>query len=102
MEALRAHTLAHGLLLALYSDRHGIFRVNAKEAESGDGLTEFGRVAERLRIELIQAKSAQAKGRVERANLTCQDRLIKDMRLEGISTIAEAQAYTSKFLESVP
>ena len=98
MEALRAHTLAHGLPLALYSDRHGIFRVNAKEAESGDGLTEFGRVAERLRIELIQAKSAQAKGRVERANLTCQDRLIKDMRLEGISTIAEAQAYTSKFI----
>ena len=71
--ALKAHVLTHGLPLAFYSDRHGIFRVNAKEAASGDGLTEFGRVAERLRIELIQASTPQAKGRVERANQTLQD-----------------------------
>ena len=74
LSALRAHVLAHGVPLAFYSDRHGIFRVNAKEAESGDGLTEFGRVAERLRVELIQAATPQAKGRVERANQTLQDR----------------------------
>lgn len=60
--ALRAHVLAHGVPLAFYSDRHGIFRVNAKQAQSGDGYTEFGRVAERLRIELIQATTPQAKG----------------------------------------
>ena len=68
LSALRAH----GVLLAFYSDRHGIFRVNAKEAESGDGLTEFGRVAERLRVELIQAATPQAKGRVERATRPCR------------------------------
>ncbi len=45
LAALKAHILAHGRPIALYSDRHGIFRVNAKEAATGDGKTEFGRVA---------------------------------------------------------
>ena len=96
--ALRGHVLAHGVPLALYSDRHGVFRVNAKEAASGDGLTEFGRVAERLRVELIQATTPQAKGRVERANQTLQDRLIKEMRLRGVSDIAAAQAFAPEFI----
>ena len=99
LQALEAHVLAHGLPLAFYSDRHGIFRVNAKEAQGGDGLTEFGRVAERLRIELIHAATPQAKGRVERANQTLQDRLIKEMRLAGVSSIGEAQAFADGFLE---
>ena len=59
----RACILAHGRPLALYSDRHGIFRVNIKEAESGDGKTAFGRVVERLGIEPINANTPQAKGR---------------------------------------
>lgn len=96
--ALRAHVLAHGRPLAFYSDRNGIFRVNAKEAESGDGLTEFGRVAQRLKIEPIQASTPQAKGRVERANQTSQDRLIKEMRLRGISDIPAAQAFAREFV----
>src|ERR1019366_1943890 len=83
LEALRAHVLSHGRPLALYSDRHGIFRVNAKEAVSGDGLTEFGRVVERLGIASIQASTPQAKGRVERSNQTLQDRLVKEMRLQN-------------------
>jgi len=99
LSALRAHVLAHGVPLAFYSDRHGIFRVNAKEAESGDGYTEFGRVAERLRIELIQATTPQAKGRVERANQTLQDRLIKEMRLRGVSDMAGAQTFSREFIE---
>jgi transposase len=70
LTALRSHVLAHGRPLAFYSDRHGIFRVNAKEAASGDGKTEFGRVAERLAIESIHARTPQAKGRVERSNQT--------------------------------
>ncbi len=47
LEALRGHVLEHGRPLAFYPDRHGIFRVNAKDAQSGDGKTEFGRVADR-------------------------------------------------------
>lgn len=98
LEALRGHVLEHGCPLALYSDRHGIFRVNAKDAASGDGKTEFGRVSERLGIEPIHALTPQAKGRVERANQTLQDRLVKEMRLLGISTMAAAQAYAPTFM----
>ena len=49
LETLRAHVLEHGCLLAFYSDRRGIFRVNAKDAQRGDGKTEFGRVSARQR-----------------------------------------------------
>ena len=96
--ALKDHVLAHGCPAAFYSDRHGIFRVNAKDAASGDGKTELGRVSERLRIELINALTPQAKGRVERANQTLQDRLVREMRLRGISSIEEAQAFTPAFI----
>ena len=98
LEALRAHVLAHGCPLAFYSDRHGIFRVNAKDAQSGDGKTEFARVCDRLRIEPIQALTPQAKGRVERANQTLQDRLVKEMRLLGVSTLEAAQAFAPGFI----
>lgn len=98
VEALKRHVIAHGAPLAFYSDRHGIFRVNAKDAASGDGKTEFNRVTERLQIVQICAHSPQAKGRVERANQTLQDRLIKDMRLEGISSIAQAEGFLPKFI----
>ena len=99
LEALRAHVLTYGRPFALYSDRHGIFRVNAKDVAGGDGRTEFGRVAERLGIELICATTPQAKGRVERANQTLQDRLVKEMRLEGISSMEEAQAFAPRFMD---
>ena len=98
VEALKRHVIAYGAPLAFYSDRHGIFRVNAKDAVSGDGKTEFNRVSERLQIEQICAHTPQAKGRVERANQTLQDRLIKDMRLEGISSITQAEAFLPDFI----
>jgi transposase len=98
LAALRDHVLTHGRPLAFYSDRHGIFRVNAKDAASGDGKTEFGRVVERLKIGLIHALTPQAKGRVERANQTLQDRLIKEMRLCNISSMQEAQAFLPSFI----
>lgn len=95
---LRAHILAHGLPLALYSDRHGIFRVNAKDLETGDGQTTFNRVTARLGIEQICATTPQAKGRVERANQTLQDRLVRELRLAGISDMAAAQAFLPDFV----
>ena len=93
LETLRSHVLEHGRPLAFYSDRHGIFRVNAKDSRSGDGKTEFGRVAERLGITPTHALTPQAKGRVERANQTSQDRLVKEMRLRGIASIEAANAF---------
>ena len=98
LQTLRASVLAHGCPLAFYSDRHGVFRVNAKDAQSGDGKTEFGRVAERLDIALIYAMTPQAKGRVERANRTMQSRLLLELRLRNISTIADANAYLPEFI----
>ena len=98
LDGLRDHVLAHGGPLAFYSDRHGIFRVNAKDAQSGDGKTEFGRIVERLDIALINALTPQAKGRVERANQTLQDRLIKEMRLRNISSIDTANSFLPSFI----
>jgi transposase len=98
LEALRDQVLTHGRPLAFYSDRHGIFRVNAKDAESGDGKTEFGRVVARLEIGLINALTPQAKGRVERANQTLQDRLVKEMRLRNICSMEEGQAFLAEFM----
>lgn len=98
LQALHAHILAHGVPLALYSDRHGIFRVNAKDVDRGDGLTAFGRVAERLGIEQICALTPQAKGRVERANQTLQDRLVKELRLARIDDLAAAARFLPGFM----
>jgi transposase len=98
LSAVRDQVLTHGRPLAFYSDRHGVFRVNAKDAASGDGKTEFGRVVERLGIGLINALTPQAKGRVERANQTLQDRLIKEMRLSNIDSIEAARAFLPGFI----
>ncbi|STW80915.1 Sea24 [Klebsiella michiganensis] len=61
-------------------------------------LPQFGRVLYDLAIELICANSSEAKGRVERANQTLQDRLIKEMRLEGITGIEAANAWLATFI----
>jgi transposase len=72
LAALRDQILAHGRPLAFYSDRHGIFRVNAKDAKGGDGKTEFGRIVERLGIALINAGTPQAKGRLSAPIKRCR------------------------------
>ena len=64
-----------GKPVAFYSDKHGVFRVNQRSAGTGDALTQFGRAMHELDIQIICANTPQAKGRVERANQTLQDRL---------------------------
>ncbi len=78
--------------MAFYSDKHGIFRVNSKDAAGGDGVTQFGRALLALNIDIICANSPQAKGRIERAFGTLQDRMVKELRLAGISSMAAANA----------
>ncbi len=97
MEATREYIERHGKPVAFYSDKHSVFRNNTASAK-GDGMTHFGRALEALAIEIICAHSPQAKGRVERANGTLQDRLVKAMRLEGIATIAEANAFLPGYM----
>jgi hypothetical protein len=99
-EASRRYFERFGKPMAFYSDKHGIFRVN-QESKSGlsSGLTQFGRAMEDLGIQIICANSPQAKGRVERANQTLQDRLVKELRLRGISDRQSANVYLPEFRE---
>lgn len=91
----------HGMPISFYIDKHSVFRVNAKEALTGDGITQFGRAMQELGIEMIFANSPQAKGRIERMNQTFQDRLVKELRLRGISTPEAANAFLPEFIEDV-
>jgi hypothetical protein len=63
-------------------------------------VTQFGRALSELNIDIICANTPQAKGRVERAHLTLQDRLVKELRLAGISTIEAANAFAPTFIDS--
>ena len=96
METTRAHLAAQGRPVAYYSDRYGVFRVNKKDREGA--LTQFSRALRTLDIAALQAGSPQAKGRVERANLTPRDRLVKEMRLRGIDDMAAGNAYLPEFM----
>ena len=95
--ATQGYLEEHGKPVAFYSDKHSVFRVS-KAGVSGDGMTQFGRALHALNIEIICANSSQAKGRVERANKTLQDRLVKEMRLAGVSTMDEGNAFLPSFL----
>ena len=64
-----------------------------ENAASGNGMTQFGRALSELDIEILCANTSQAKGRVERAHHTLQDRLVKELRLAGINTIEAANAF---------
>lgn len=98
MTGLRYYIKKFGRPVALYSDKHSIFHINVKDKLEEGELTQIGRIAKTLDIELIPANSPQAKGRVERAFQIFQDRLVKEMRLEGISSIAQANAFLAKYL----
>src|SRR5271156_4838168 len=94
----RAYLEEHGKPVAFYSDKHGIFRVNSKDAAGGDGVTQFGRALLALNIDIICANSPQAKGRIERAFGTLQDRMVKELRLAGVSSMAAANAWLPGFI----
>jgi hypothetical protein len=96
--AARAYLETWGKPIAFYSDKHGVFRVNHPGALGGDGMTQFGRALHALNIDIICANSSPAKGRVERANRTLQDRLVKELRLAGAATMADGNALLPAFM----
>ena len=97
-EASEHHVNRFGKPLAFYSDKYSVFHINSPNDLSGSGSTQFGRAMEQLGIQVICANTPQAKGRVERVIQTLQDRLVKEMRLRGISSIAEGNAYLPEFI----
>jgi hypothetical protein len=105
-ESMHAYFLAtkgyinkHGRPLAFYSDKLGVFRNNGYKEAKIVKSTQFGRALQELDIQLICANTCQAKGRVERANKTLQDRLVKELRLRNISTVQEANLYLEEFIQ---
>jgi transposase len=97
-QAAEGYFTCYGKPEAFYSDKHGIFRVNQPSAGTSNTLTQFGRAMQELDIQIICANTPQAKGRVERANQTLQDRLPKEMRLRGISSWNAGNAYLPEFM----
>ena len=101
MDTFGRYVRRYGLPLALYADRHSIYRCE-REARVDEDLrgkapeTHFARAMRQLQVELILANSPQAKGRVERRNRVFQDRLVKALRLEGIDTIEAANDYLDR------
>ena len=96
MEALGVYLGRYGRPVALYSDRHSIFRVNHGRQEGK--VTQFTRAVKTLDIEPIHANTPQAKGRVERANQTLQDRLVKELRLAGIDGMEAGNDFLPAFM----
>jgi transposase len=102
---MRGVIQAHGIPLAVYSDRHTIFCYSRRGDEPGAGSvndrakpTQFGRAMEELGVTQIFARSPEAKGRIERANGTFQDRLVSELRLAGARTLEEANSVLEAFL----
>jgi hypothetical protein len=91
----------YGLPRSVYADKAAIYRTT-RDATVDENLadkppdTQFGRAMKELDVELILAHSPQAKGRVERRNAVFQDRLVKALRLKGISDLEGANAFLEK------
>jgi transposase len=103
MDSFTRYSKKYGLPMSVYLDKHTTYKSPAKptledELNGTEPLSEFGRALGELGVRLIHAHSAQAKGRIERAFKTLQDRLVKEMRLEGVSTIEEANRFLVSYL----
>jgi transposase InsO family protein len=94
-EATRRYIGRHGKPQAFYADRAAVFR---SPLATSDTCTQFQRALDQLGIELICANTPQAKGRVERANRVLQDRLVKELRLDGIDNIEAANTWCETYV----
>jgi hypothetical protein len=97
-QATRAYLERHGKPVAFYSDKASIFRATRQSTDFGRNATQFGRALFELNVDILCANSSQAKGRVERANLTLQDRLVKELRLRKICTREAANEFAPHFI----
>jgi hypothetical protein len=103
MDSFKGYVERYGIPQSAYVDRHSTYKSTAKptiEDELNDRkpLSQFERALEELGVKVIHANSPQAKGRIERNFGTLQDRLVKEMRLKGIKTKAEANRFLGEYL----
>ena len=95
----KEYFLKNGLPLSIYLDKFSTFKINHKNAvDNKDMITQFQRAMHQIGIKPITAHSAEAKGRVERMFKTLQDRLVKELRLAGITTIEEANRFLQDYI----
>lgn len=94
----KSYFRAKGTPVAFYSDKFSVFRANSSRSTQKEAVTQFSRALSTMGIELICANSPQAKGRVERANQTFQDRLVKEMRLLNIDNYYDADLFLPQFV----
>jgi len=95
----RQYVEKRGKPASIYLDKFSTYKVNTKGlSDDPNILTQFERAMRDIGIRIIHANSPQAKGRVERVNNTLQDRLVKEMRLAGISTIEGANKFVERFI----
>ena len=102
-ELLEGIIARHGIPLGVYTDRHSVFQSPGQRLEKESGIlditpTQWGRALRELGVTQVFAHSPEAKGRVERANGTFQDRLVSELRLADASTLEEANDALSEFL----
>jgi len=89
----------HDLPVAIYLDKFSTYKINHKNAvDNKDMITQFERAMNQVGVRPITAHSPEAKGRVERMNGTLQDRLVKELRLAGITTMEEANKFLEKYI----
>ncbi len=103
LDSFQRYVRRHGIPLALYTDKHSTYQVSAAPTREDQlagvaPMSQFGRALGELGVELIPAHSPQAKGRIERLFGTFQDRLIKELRLAGASTLDEANRFLEAYL----
>ena len=103
MDSFGRYVRKYGIPVSLYMDKHSTYKATGEpsieeQLNGTEPMSEFGRAMKELGVELIHAHSPQAKGRVERLFNTLQDRLVKEMRLRGISSIAEANEFLKEYL----
>ncbi len=103
MDSFKRYIKKSGLPMKVYLDKHTTYKSTAKltiqdELDQVEPLSQFERALKELGVEVIHAHSPQAKGRIERLFGTFQDRVVKEMRLRGISTLEEANSFLEDYL----
>lgn len=89
----------NGLPISIYLDKFSTYKINHKNASDNEDLiTQFQRATRHVGVKLIFAHSPEAKGRIERMFETLQDRLVKELRLAGITTINEANKFLQEYI----
>jgi hypothetical protein len=103
LDLMREVIASHGVPASLYSDRHSIFHAQreptvVEQLKDSGPMTQFGRAMHELGVQIHEASSPQAKGRIERQWGVFQDRLVVEMRLAAVSTMEQANAFLVGFL----